>query len=276
MSSDIHFLTNMNKKLKRQLDRIYSLFTTFGFDPIVFINAFRGLPFFFRDYFIISRQKKSNPSFPIKLNYPRLDDRFHKSGTMKGHYFHQDLYVARRVFENKPIRHLDIGSRVDGFVAHIAVFREIEVMDIRDLKPTVNNIRFTQGDLMQLPQTLINSFDSISSLHAIEHFGLGRYGDPVAYNGYLDGIDNIAKILKSKGKFYFSVPIGPQCIEFNAHRIFSLKYLIEILVQNFKIDYFSFVDDNGDLNEKVELTQSRIENNCGCEFGCGIFELTKK
>ena len=31
-------------------------------------------------------------------------------------------------------RHVDIGSRLDGFVAHVASFREIEVLDIRPLK----------------------------------------------------------------------------------------------------------------------------------------------
>ncbi len=33
------------------------------------------------------------------------------------------------------------------------------------------------------------------------------------------------RMLKKEGKFYFSVPIGEQRIEFNAHRVFSVKYL---------------------------------------------------
>jgi len=176
---------------------------------------------------------------------------------------------------NSPERHLDIGSRTDGFVAHVAVFREIEVIDIREQKSKVKNIIFRKADLMLLPVDMINTYDSISSLHAVEHFGLGRYGDPVDYNGYLKAITNITKILKSTGKFYFSVPIGKQRIEFNAHRVFSVRYLLELFKDTFKLESFSYIDDDGDFFENVELTQPEIDRNYGCHYGCGIFELTK-
>ena len=35
--------------------------------------------------------------------------------------------------------------------------------------------------------------DSISCLHALEHFGLGRYNDPLDPNGHLKGFNNISK-----------------------------------------------------------------------------------
>ena len=78
-----------------------------------------------------------------------------------------------------------------------------------------------------------DSCDSISSLHALEHFGLGRYGDKIDPYGYMKGITNITKVLKSKGIFYFSVPMGKQRIEFNAHRIFNLRYLLKFNTQGF-------------------------------------------
>lgn len=37
----------------------------------------------------------------------------------------------KHIFDSSPQRHLDVGSRIDGFVAHVASFREIEVIDIR-------------------------------------------------------------------------------------------------------------------------------------------------
>ena len=129
---------------------------------------------------------------------------------------------------------------------------------------------------MELPSDLMNYCDSVSSLHVIEHFGLGRYGDPIDYFGYLKAIDNISKILVSGGTFYFSVPIGPQRIEFNAHRVFSVEHLLQILSKKFIIDTFSYVDDRGDFFEKVELTEDRIKSNFSCNFGCGIFILIKK
>jgi len=195
---------------------------------------------------------------------------------MKGHYFNQDLLVAKKIFYKKPERHIDIGSRTDGFVAHLAVFREVEVFDIRDQNSNVKNIIFTKADLMNLPDNMVECCDSISALHSIEHFGLGRYGDPIDYNGYIKALENIYKMLKRGGKFYFSVPIGKQRIEFNAHRVFSLGYLLGLLKDRFELDNFSYVDDEGDLFENVSLSKNDIETNLNCKFGCGIFELTKK
>lgn len=265
----------MLKIIKKIWKKIYAVLRLFGFDPIIFINTLYGLWFYFRDYLEIKKQKGNDSKFYFGRKYPVLGDRFSKSGTMSGYYFHQDLFVARKIFINNPIRHIDIGSKQDGFVAHVAVFRKIEIIDIREQTSKVKNIIFRKADLMQLPDDLINACDSISSLHAIEHFGLGRYGDPINYNGYFDAINNITKILQAGGKFYFSVPIGIQRIEFNAHRVFSLRYLLDLFKDSFILNSFSFVDDKGDFFENVELTQMKINRNYGCHFGCGIFELTK-
>ena len=265
----------MKKIFINNIARIYAFLRLFGFDPMIFIKSFCGLRFYFRDFYVIKKQKGRDSKFYFGRNYSILGERFSESGTMSGHYFHQDLFVASKIFMNNPTRHLDIGSRIDGFVAHVAVFRKIEIIDIREQTSKVNNIVFRKADLMQLPSDMIDAYVSISSLHAIEHFGLGRYGDPVDYDGYLKAITNITKILKTAGKFYFSVPIGKQRIEFNAHRIFSVKYLLELFNDDFILNSFSFVDDKGDFFENVELTQIEIDRNYGCHYGCGIFELTK-
>jgi SAM-dependent methyltransferase len=194
---------------------------------------------------------------------------------MSGHYFHQDLLVAQRIFANNPQKHLDIGSRTDGFVAHVASFRHIEIIDIRPVVSQVNNISFRQADLMQLPQDLMEYCDSISALHAIEHFGLGRYNDPIDYTGHLKALENIYRILKPGGKFYFSTPMGPQRIEFNAHRVFSLNYLIDLFDKRYKIDRFSYVNDAGELFENVEFNKLKVNRNYDCDYGCAIFEMTK-
>lgn len=264
------------KYFKNILIRIYQIFTIFGLDPIKLMKSIRGLPFYFLDLLKIKRQKGVDDSFKFGKIYPILNEKFSESGTMSGHYFHQDLFVARQIFINNPIRHIDIGSRTDGFIAHVAVFREIEIIDIREQLGKVKNIVFRRADLMQLPEELIGSCDSISSLHAIEHFGLGRYGDPIDYKGHLKAIGNISKILKKQGKFYFSVPIGSQRIEFNAHRVFSVSYLLDILKDKFVLNSFSYIDDGGNFFENVELTQKGIDTNFGCQYGCGLFILTKK
>ena len=62
---------------------------------------------------------------------PCLHDHYEEAGNSKSEYFWQDLLVARKIFAANPKKHVDIGARVDGFVAHVASFREIEVFDVR-------------------------------------------------------------------------------------------------------------------------------------------------
>ncbi len=223
----------------------------------------------------IKEQLNGDADFPISRLKPIYKERGDSGGTMSGHYFHQDLLVARRVHANQPEKHVDVGSRTDGFVAHLAVFREVEIFDIRSNQSKVKNITSVQADFMQLSEHLYDYTDSISSLHAIEHFGLGRYGDTIDAYGHLKGLDSLRKALKTGGKFYFSVPMGPQRIEFNAHRIFSLSYLLSVFSKHYQIDQFSYVDDAGDLHENTPLSDKKISNDYGCDHGCAILEMTK-
>ena len=243
--------------------------------PLKTVNFLKGMGFYLRDLKRFKLQKGNNSDFIFSSYHPMLNDRFSKSGVMSGHYFHQDLLIAQRIYKNKPAKHVDIGSRTDGFVAHVAVFREIEVFDIRPQESNVRNIIFRQLDLMNLPKGIYNYCDSVSSLHAIEHFGLGRYGDSVDYYGHIKAIDNIYRLLEKQGTFYISVPIGTQRIEFNAHRIFDLSYLLKTFDNKFKINYFSYVNDRGDLFEDVKLDNDKVINNYHCNYGCGIFEMLK-
>ncbi len=245
------------------------------FGLLKYADQLKAKRLFHQDLAELKRQLAHQNDFQITRLYPFIYDRFEVSGSVKGHYFHQDLWVAQRIFKNQPIHHVDIGSRIDGFVAHVASFRPIEILDIRPLKNTVTNISYRQADLMNPQPNLINYCDSISCLHAIEHFGLGRYGDPIDINGHLKGLQNIYQILKTGGKFYFSTPIGTQRIEFNAHRVFSIEYLMKLFEGKYQINQFVYVNDAGDLMSNADLSPENIKNNFGCHYGCGIFELTK-
>ena len=263
--------------MKRYIRLIYNSILSFPFEPHKSIKTLKAFISYLAEMSRFKNQQKSSDIyFNIGKPYPCLDDKFDASGIAKGHYFHQDLLVARRIFENSPALHVDIGSRIDGFVSHVASFRKIEVFDIRPQETIIHNITFRCADFMDTIGEQYNDYcDSVSSLHAIEHFGLGRYGDPIMFDGYLKGLENMKKILKKNGKFYFSVPIGPQRIEFNAHRVFSVEYLLALFKGVYKIDYFSYVDNKGELHENVDLAETEVKNNFGCRYGCGIFEMTK-
>jgi hypothetical protein len=215
--------------------------------------------------------------FEIADPYPILSDRRAESGAARGHYFHQDLLVAQHIFRAQPRRHIDVGSRVDGFVAHVASFRSVQVLDIRALSTVADNLEFVQHDIMQSSPDLVESSDSISSLHALEHFGLGRYGDRVDYEGHVKGFANIVSMLVPGGLFYMSVPIScDQRIEFDAQRVFALPYLkCKLFSGSVHVEEFSYVDDAGDLHRAVDLEGEAADRSFDLRYGCGIFTLRK-
>jgi SAM-dependent methyltransferase len=266
--------------MKKYLKKINKLFCMFGFNPRRFVYCMLGLPAIFKDYSKIKRQiRDAHISIKTSLNMPCPQDKFKKAGTCKGHYFNQDLLIAEKIAVKKPERHVDIGSSVYGFVSHVAAFRNIEIFDIRPLEIDVfPQIKFIQCDMMKpLPDFLREYSDSVSCLHALEHFGLGRYGDPVNINGSIQGFRNMAHIVKPGGTLYVSVPIGSERIEFNGHRVFAIQSIIKMGEnENLKLEEFSFVDDSGNLHRKVDLTDKIVNENAGCTFGCGIFEFEKK
>lgn len=200
------------------------LSSQFGLDPRRFLHSLRGLPAFIRDWARFRQDYYGRMSL-----MPCLHDRFEEGGATKSEYFWQDLLVARLIHEARPQRHVDVGSRVDGFVANVASFREIEVFDIRPITTQIPGVVFKQADLMRLESLSCaggDYCDSLSCLHAIEHFGLGRYGDPIDPQGHERGIANMAKLLKPGGRFYLSTPIGQERVEFNAHRVFDPRTII--------------------------------------------------
>lgn len=245
-------------------------------NPAKLLRFITSIPRLYKDYIKLKKQLNHNKDFKVERFFLIADDKYDNSGSANGHYFHQDLLVAQKIFEAKPEKHVDIWSRVDWFIAHVASFRKIEIFDIRPLHDKqIHNIHFTQCDLMGDCSHLKDATSSISCLHTIEHFGLGRYGDNIDSNWHLKWLDNLFHILKQWWKFYFSTPIWPQRIEFNAHRVFSLQYLLSLFSWKYDIKSFSYVDDAWDLHKNIELTKELIENNCNCIYGCGIFELIK-
>ena len=96
--------------MNRIFRTLHSALVMFGFDPLQTIRAVKGLPGYFRDLTKLQSQRQSAArEFPFGKPYPCLDDRNSDSGSAKGHYFHQDLLVARRIYRANPDRH-DVSS----------------------------------------------------------------------------------------------------------------------------------------------------------------------
>ena len=221
--------------------------------------------------FLSDIRKFTDAGGEITHIYPILNEYLDQAGTATGHYFHQDLLVASLIHENQPTRHIDVGSRIDGFVAHVAAFRTIEVLDFRPLTSCGHDqIKFMQADMMALDSKFYEITDSLSCLHALEHFGLGRYGDPINPTGHLIGFRNLHKMLKVGGILYISFPIGQHSVHFNAHRVFNPNEILEWSNGLFTLERFDFVDDRGDLYQK-----QLIDKVPGLHYGCGIYTLIK-
>ena len=180
---------------------------------------------------------------------PCLHDRDAEGGNARGEYFWQDLWVARKIHAVAPDKHVDVGSRVDGFVAHVASFRPIEIFDIRPLSTIIPGVIFRQADIMNVADEFAGYCDSLSCLHALEHFGLGRYGDPINPVGYQSGIRNMARMVRDGGYFYLSVPVGQEKVYFNAHRVFDPETIIKVSALNhLSLEEFVLID----LNDRMQ------------------------
>ena len=192
---------------------------------------------------------EGSTAWPVTKELPMLSEWDESSGAI-GAYFLQDQCVARWIHEAAPIRHVDVGSRLDGFIGSLSVFREVEVIDIRPQTQHVPNVRFHQLNLMaELPSDWVECTDSLSCLHTIEHFGLGRYGDPIDPLGHLKGLEQLKKMVKPGGVFYLSTPIGPQRTEFNAHRVTAGKTLCDWFSNGWTIERCAVIDDENRIEQ---------------------------
>jgi len=227
------------------LKKIGIFFATTGMYPLRIAMAIAGAPIY-----IINLGKLligSRDGWSISI-FPMLPDRFEKSGVATGHYFHMDLWASRLIYNSNVNKLVDVGSRVDGFIAHILTFREIEVFDVRPLVSTTKGLTFRIIDMTNPDESPVDYADFVTCLHTLEHFGLGRYGDKVNMSGWKIGLNNLARMVSRNGNILIAVPIGRERIEFDAHRVFRPETIINaVTALGFKLNSFSVVDDDGNF-----------------------------
>jgi SAM-dependent methyltransferase len=240
-----------------------------GIRPGGLMQAISGWSRYAKDRAVI-RAAAEKAGIPWGRELPILTEWNQSSGSL-GAYFRQDQLVARWIHADQPERHVDVGSRLDGFIGHLSVFRDVDVIDIRPQPHPVHNVRFHQLDLMQdLPGEWIGCTPSLSCLHTIEHFGLGRYGDALDLTGHLKGLEQLKKLVRPGGCLYLSTPIGPERIEFNAHRVFAAETLTGWFSDGWTIERFAVIDDADVLHENLSWDHPDRSRHFGCTLGVGI------
>ncbi len=223
---------------------------------------------------VIYQKLNKRPTFDIKQQYlwPAIRDKYAKAGKMKN-YFWQDLWAAKLVIQSGKRNHFDIGSRIDGFIAHLlATGIDVTIIDIREFPGEEEHLHTIVDDATSLHQIPDESIESMSALCSLEHFGLGRYGDPVDPEACFKCFVNIQKKLARGGELYISLPIGMERVEFNAHRVFYASTVVECF-HSLQLKEFSCVAD-GRIEHHVDIHKYDSDSHEG-EYRYGLFRFVK-
>jgi len=80
-------------------------------------------------------------------------------------------------------------------------------VDLRPFPLTHSNLRFFQGEFEEcgFPEA---EFDAVVAVSAVEHCGLGAYGESARERGDRRVVDEIFRVLKPGGRLLLTVPVG--------------------------------------------------------------------
>ena len=235
-------------------------------DPIKLYSGLTGYPWFIRDM-VKFKQLAGSQKVNVKDVYPILEDKISMT-PFDAHYFYQQIWVFEHVLKSKPAKHVDVGStyEMSGYLSKIV---PTTFIDLRPIDVHIKNLTSVRGDILNLPYKN-NSLESLSSLHVLEHVGLGRYGDPIDPFATKRACLELQRVLRKGGNLYLSTPVGSERVCFNAHRVSNPKSIVSYF-DKLNLVSFSYVDDLGKLNENVKLTDCS-----GMSYGLGMFIFTKK
>lgn len=184
------------------------------------------------------------------------------------HYFYQSAWAAEGIAKSRVRVHVDVGSQIN-LIAPLSGFVKVDFVDIRPLVAELKNLRSVKGSVLKLPYK-DRSVKSLSSLHVVEHIGLGRYGDPLDPEGTIKACRELQRVLAKNGHLYVSLPIGRQRVEFNGQRVHDpvtiLKYFDQL-----HLTAFSSIDDGGRPQIRSTPEECRSWN-----YGMGFFHFVRK
>ena len=187
------------------------------------------------------------------------------------HYVYHTAWAARKVEEIGAKQHVDISSSLY-FSAIVSAFKPVLFYDFRPANLNLSNLTSKSANLTKL-HFESNSIESLSCMHTVEHVGLGRYGDTIDPQGDIQAAKELGRVVTGGGSLLFVVPIGKPRIQFNAHRIYSYRMVVDMF-PNFTVKEFSLIPDNAlETGLIYNATEKEADKQA---YGCGCFWLIKK
>lgn len=203
--------------------------------------------------------------------YPCLNDNTEFTGFDR-HYVYHPAWATRIVKKIRPVKHIDISSTLH-FCSMLSAFIPVEFYDYRPANLILDDLSSSFADLTNLPFET-NSVESISCMHTIEHIGLGRYGDPLDYDGDIKAINELKRVVATGGSLLFVVPLGYQSVIcFNAHRIYSKSQVLELFADMELMEFALIPEDENDGGLVVNPSEDLLRKQF---YGCGCFWFKKK
>lgn len=182
------------------------------------------------------------------------------------HYIYHPAWAARLVKRISPAYHVDISSTLS-FSSMLSAFLPVKFYDYRPAKLILDGLSSDKADLTKL-HFESNSIQSLSCMHTVEHIGLGRYGDPLDYDGDLKAMKELSRVVAKGGNLLFVVPVGGEArIMFNAHRVYTKQMIVDSF-PDLTLKEYALVsilnDDYGLILDPSEEVMSKERYGCGC------------
>lgn len=237
-----------------------------------FSNLFKTDEFRKEYQSLLKLEKETSRRFDLNWEgrYPCLNEKTENT-FFDAHYIYHTAWAARVLKETNPEIHVDISSALY-FNVIVSAFMNIRFYDYRPANVKLDNLHCDKADLLSLPFA-DNSVASLSCMHTVEHVGLGRYGDTLDYDGDIKAMEELNRVLAKEGNLLFVVPIcGRPRIQFNAHRIYSYRQIIENF-SGLKLIKYSLIPDNGIEAGIIENATEELSNQQ--KYGCGCFWFKK-
>ncbi len=189
------------------------------------------------------------------------------------HYVYHPAWAARVVRSIQPDLHIDISSTLH-FCTMLSAFIPVKFFDYRPASVVLSNLSSEKADLTALPFSN-DSIHSLSCMHTVEHIGLGRYGDPIDYDGDVKAIKELARVLAKDGHLLFVVPVGNRSIiHFNGHRVYHPNLVKELFsAEGLRLKEFILIPEEAKDGGLVQDPSSELM--AKQTYACGCFWYTK-